>query len=105
MLMPLQVWKQLGGFDAGYFMFFEDVDLCWRARKRGYLCALVPSAQVVHLQGKSWKDQPKAMIIAHHRSAGRFMAKKYPHLWQAPLRLALRLALRARAWIVTRRRR
>lgn len=43
-----------GWFDAGYFMYMEDLDLGWRARLAGYDCQMVPEAQVHHrFQGSS----------------------------------------------------
>jgi GT2 family glycosyltransferase len=43
-----EVWEELGGFEANYFAFHEDVDLCWRARSRGYRNVSVPTAVGVH---------------------------------------------------------
>ncbi len=39
----------LGGFDEGYFLHVEDIDLCWRARKQGGAVLFQPNAKVVHL--------------------------------------------------------
>ncbi len=36
LVLPLQVWRELSGFDSAYFMYCEDVDLCLRVRQRGY---------------------------------------------------------------------
>jgi hypothetical protein len=37
-------------FDDDYFMYYEDVDFCWRARKQGYKCFVVPSSIVYHVR-------------------------------------------------------
>jgi len=37
-------------FDPDYFMYYEDVDFCWRARKQGYKCFVVPSSIVYHVR-------------------------------------------------------
>ena len=66
---------ELGGFDEGYFMYFEDVDLCWRAHRAGYGVAYVPAATVTHLQGHSTGRRPFRMLAEHHRSALRFAAR------------------------------
>jgi N-acetylglucosaminyl-diphospho-decaprenol L-rhamnosyltransferase len=42
------VFRELRGFDERYFLYYEDVDLCRRLRKRGYEVVLVPSASAVH---------------------------------------------------------
>jgi GT2 family glycosyltransferase len=50
------VMKELGGYDEEFFLYYEDVDLSWRARLLGYRAVLVPSARVVHLGGASSRD-------------------------------------------------
>jgi len=65
-------FASLGGFDEHYFMYAEDVDLCWRARRAGWQVLYEPSAAVVHLQGASTSRRPVAMALAHHLSAWRF---------------------------------
>ena len=42
-------FKSLGGFDEGYFLHVEDIDLCWRARRMGGVVLFQPKAKVVHL--------------------------------------------------------
>lgn len=53
MLMPINVMQALGGFDERIFLFYEDDDLCLRARKAGYSCVYVPAAKVMHIAGRS----------------------------------------------------
>lgn len=65
-------FEALGGFDEGYFMFAEDIDLCWRARQSGLGVGQVPAAVVTHVEGVSRAAHPYAMLLAHHRSALRF---------------------------------
>ncbi len=45
--------EELGGFDESYFMYAEDTDLCWRARRAGWGVVYVPDAVVTHVQGIS----------------------------------------------------
>jgi N-acetylglucosaminyl-diphospho-decaprenol L-rhamnosyltransferase len=65
-------FEDLGGFDEGYFMFAEDMDLCWRAHEAGYGVDVVSVAQVTHVEGVSRRAHPYRMLVAHHRSAWRF---------------------------------
>ncbi len=44
---------RLGPFDAGDFLFFEDMDLCLRARREGVPTELHPDVEVVHAGGQS----------------------------------------------------
>lgn len=58
MLFRTEVWKQLGGFDPRFFLYFEDFDLSLRAREITRI-AYVPSVKIVHHGGhasrKGWK--------------------------------------------------
>ena len=47
------IFKQIGGFDERFFMYYEDNDICLRTKKRGYKVVYYPLVQVVHLQGGS----------------------------------------------------
>jgi N-acetylglucosaminyl-diphospho-decaprenol L-rhamnosyltransferase len=67
-----EAWDAIGGFDPSYFMYLEDVDLCWRASRAGWAVGYEPSAEVVHIQGVSADQHPYRMIAAHHRSLLRF---------------------------------
>ncbi len=68
-------WDAISGFDEGYFMYAEDVDLCWRARQAGWDVAYEPSAVGVHVQGVSTDRHPYRMIAEHHRALLRFAAR------------------------------
>jgi N-acetylglucosaminyl-diphospho-decaprenol L-rhamnosyltransferase len=63
---------ELAGFDESYFMYMEDVDLCWRLANKGWRVAYEPSGCVLHVQGVSTNLHPYRMIAAHHRSMLRF---------------------------------
>ena len=74
-LVRRSAFEQVGGFDEAYFMFAEDVDLCWRLAEAGWSVAYVPAAQVTHRQGVSTDHHPYRMILEHHRSLFRFAAR------------------------------
>ena len=71
-LVSREAWVTLGGFDESYFMYAEDVDLCWRANRAGWKVAFEPAARVMHAQGVSTDQRPYRMIVEHHRSLLRF---------------------------------
>lgn len=48
MVVRADVWRELGGFDEQYFMFFEDVDLGWRLNLAGYRFTYEPRSVVFH---------------------------------------------------------
>ncbi|SBN63954.1 N-acetylglucosaminyl-diphospho-decaprenol L-rhamnosyltransferase [Curtobacterium sp. 9128] len=96
-LVRRDVFDRLGGFDEGYFMYFEDVDLGWRIGKAGFRNVYDPSATAVHVGGTATKGSSERMRKAHHESAYRFLAQKYSAWWLWPLRVALKVALSVRA--------
>jgi N-acetylglucosaminyl-diphospho-decaprenol L-rhamnosyltransferase len=65
-------FEEVGGFDERYFMFAEDMALCWQMREHGHDIAATPDALVTHLEGVSRARVSREMLIAHHRSAMRF---------------------------------
>ena len=76
--------ESIGGWDEGYFMYVEDVDLCWRLREQGWRVAYEPAGVVIHLHGASTARHPYRMILEHHRSLARFASKRW-HGWQRVL--------------------
>jgi len=74
-LVRREAFESVGGFDEGYFMYVEDLDLCWRLRRAGWRVLYEPSAVAVHQQGLSTAAHPYRMLAAHHRSALRFARK------------------------------
>lgn len=66
----------MGGWDERYFMYVEDLDLCWRLGRAGWRVAYEPRARVVHVQGVSTARRPYRMILEHHRSALRFARRR-----------------------------
>lgn len=74
-LIRRSAFEQLGGFDEGYFMFAEDLDLCFRAHRLGHGIGSVDAAVVTHIEGVSRKKTPYRMLVAHHRSALRFQSR------------------------------
>ncbi len=77
--------EEIGGFDERYFMFAEDMDLCWRAAQAGWKVGFEPSAAVTHHEGISRRKHPYRMALAHHRSALRFASRT----WSGPRRALL----------------
>jgi N-acetylglucosaminyl-diphospho-decaprenol L-rhamnosyltransferase len=78
----------VGGWDERYFMYVEDVDLCWQLRQRGWRVSYEPGAVVTHVQGATTAKHPYRMIAEHHRSLYRYASKR----WQGARRLALPVA-------------
>ena len=79
-----------GLLDERYFLYTEDVDFCAAIRGQGRRILFAPSAQVVHLRGRSRATAPAAMNVAYRRSHLAFYEKHHPG-WAPLLRAYLRL--------------
>ncbi|BAU33141.1 glycosyltransferase family 2 protein [Microcella alkaliphila] len=102
-LVRRAAFDEVGGFDEGYFMYFEDVDLGFRLGRAGYVNRFVPGAVVTHTGAHSTSgDESARMIQAHHDSAKRFLAQKYPGRMLAPIRGMLGVGLDIRSAIARR---
>ena len=75
MLIRRSVSNQIGGLDENIYMFYEDVDLCLRAKKLGYRIVYSPIATIVHLHGGSWKKNREDSILNDAWSALYFHKK------------------------------
>ena len=95
MAVRREAWDEVGGFDERFFMFMEDVDLCWRLHAAGWTVRYEPAARVMHLEGASRAVAPYRMIVAHHRSLLRYgwRTATWPERLVMPI-VALGLAVR-----------
>lgn len=73
MLLRTSAFWQVGGFDEGYWMYWEDADLCRRLEHSGWKVAYEPNAVVHHATGASGTSE--RTIRAFHESAARFAAR------------------------------
>jgi N-acetylglucosaminyl-diphospho-decaprenol L-rhamnosyltransferase len=53
MVVRRECFEELGGFDESYFLFGEDVDICYRARQAGWQIRLLPAEPFIHDEGTS----------------------------------------------------
>lgn len=104
MIVRRQVLEQIGPMDEGYFLYFEEVDFCCRARAAGWSVWYVPESRVLHLEGAStgirvtakrraayWYDSRRRFFVTHHGVGGLLLADL---LWAAGrLAFLLRAAL------------
>lgn len=61
-LIKGEVFHEIGLLDDNYFMYYEDVEFCFRAKKKGWKILNVPSAKVVHLRGGSSPVKSQAKL-------------------------------------------
>lgn len=55
MMMRKEVYEKTNGFDPQFFMYGEDLDLCYRTQKEGYNVYYVHTTEIIHYKGESTK--------------------------------------------------
>jgi GT2 family glycosyltransferase len=71
-LIRRETFDQVGGFDEGYFLYWEDADFCKRAATAGWRTLYAPVAAVTHLTARASQHAPVRSLLAFHRSAFRY---------------------------------
>lgn len=94
MLMPMAVFTAVAGFDPGYRLHAEDLDLCRRVRAAGFDVAVANAVRITHLRGTSSRRQPVWVEWQKHRSLQRYFSR----FAREPESLAWRIALRLAIW-------
>jgi GT2 family glycosyltransferase len=89
-----EVMEQLGGFDPGFFLFNEDVDLCHRLHDAGYRVVYDPRVSVTHVVGASRASLPLWLIWERHKGMMHYSHKHTKAPW--PWLLILDLGILAR---------
>jgi N-acetylglucosaminyl-diphospho-decaprenol L-rhamnosyltransferase len=98
MLMRRAMLDQIGSFDEGYWMYMEDLDLCYRARQAGWLTWYEPDAVALHHKaGSSGPSRNPRLNYAFHSGMYRFYRKHYaansPKLVNATVYLGIAVKL------------
>jgi hypothetical protein len=91
-LIRREVFESVGMMDEGFFMYFEDVDYCRRAREANWQIAYAPEAHVVHLRGGRTpdsfaKEERNRRPAYYYKARARYLAKYYGRTgpWRANL--------------------
>ena len=106
MMVRREVWDATGGFDPAYFLYYEDIDLCLRARQAGWEVGVVPQATAIHESGGSqWRPGTRSRVERiYFQSQAHYFRKHHGRLAELFLRI-LRfpyLATGLRQWYLER---
>lgn len=97
LMVKSSVIKKTGGFDPAFFMFSEDVDLCWQIHDLGLKVVSVPDAEITHLEGKSYRKSAsdRNLVMGEHshlyclrKHRGRLVTLLSHHIRRASFRLS-----------------
>lgn len=87
------LYRQLGGLDNSYFMYFEETDLCYQVRKAGLRTIYFPDACIIHYGGASALSQQDEKVVNttiasyYYTSQYYFYLKNYGFLSMLAIRL------------------
>jgi hypothetical protein len=76
MLFRSDAYREVGGFDERFFLYYEDVDICRRLLARGHRCVFEPEASVIHTARRASRRELRLMRI-HAASAMRYLTRRY----------------------------
>ena len=96
LLLRKDILDQVGFLDEDYFMYSEEVDLCYRIQSAGWQLFWVPQADVVHFGGQSTQQVPTEMFLNLYHSKIKYFRKHYGWTAAQIYKLILRLAALSR---------
>jgi N-acetylglucosaminyl-diphospho-decaprenol L-rhamnosyltransferase len=89
LLVRRETYRQVGGLDEGFFMYSEEMDWCRRIKMAGWQVVYLPTATVLHHEGKSSEQVVAARHIYFQSSKVRYFRKHHGQLQAAALRVFL----------------
>ncbi len=78
MVLGREAYQDLGGMDERIFFYNEEIEWCWRAKRKGWVSLLVPH-KVIHLAGSSTPQDPR--FIAEGYRGGLLLSQEYLPFW------------------------
>ena len=108
MLLKRKMLQEVGLFDPMYFLYYEDFDLCWRARLLGWKCYYVSSAVIYHHRGASTSRTGKHMYYGTRNEFWTLLknfsyknyVKHFPYLIIKNIRRFINATTGNKAWIL-----
>ncbi len=93
MMVRRELLENVGGFDEAYFLYFEETDLCLRAKQAGWEIWYVPDSRVMHVRGQSTgvtalDQKPRRLPRYWFESRRRYFAKNHGLAYAAAADLA-----------------
>jgi N-acetylglucosaminyl-diphospho-decaprenol L-rhamnosyltransferase len=96
LLLRKEVLDQVGSLDEDYFIYSEEVDLCYRIQRAGWRMYWVPQAEVVHFGSQSTQQVPAEMFLHLYHSKIKYFRKHYGWAAAQIYKFILRLAALSR---------
>ncbi|WP_020404386.1 glycosyltransferase [Gracilimonas tropica] len=93
MFWRTEVLQKLGGFDERFFMYGEDIDLCYRIQKTGYHIDYVPDTSIIHYKGESTKKGDLKYIRLFNKALYQFFDKQYSSRYSFLFKVLIYIAI------------
>lgn len=77
MMIRRRTFDKIGLFDERYFMYAEDLDICYRIKKKGWKIWYLPEAQIIHYGGQSSSQAVEETYFRYYESMEFFYRKYY----------------------------
>lgn len=100
LLVRKEVLDQVGILDENYFIYSEEVDLCYRIQRAGWRIYWVPQAEIVHFGGQSTQQASTEMFLNLYQSKIQYFRKHYGWTAAQIYKLILRIAALSRLMLV-----
>jgi len=88
-----ELMLDLGAFDERFFMYGEDLDLCYRVKEAGYSVNYVPATSIIHYKGESSKQAAFDNILIFYKAMDVFVQKHFALRFSLPYTLMLRTGI------------
>jgi hypothetical protein len=96
LLIRREVMEQIGLLDEDFFMYGEDLDWCYRAKKAGFKVMYVPLTTVIHHKGSSSRRVPGKALLEFHRAMQLFYDKYYQEKYNFLVNALVKIGIWAR---------
>ncbi len=91
--VPKKVLDEVGLLDERFFMYAEDIDLCYRIVQAGYTNYYLPTTQIIHFKGESTKLHSLSYVLAFYKASLQFIQKHYMGWKRWPAALLYQMAI------------
>ena len=110
MMIKRSVIEEVGYMDESFFMYYEEVDLCYRIKQAGYRVVFLPDAVITHLGGRSAEQiRPQgrimmltSLMVSFRKHRGKFITKMFAIVFKSAviLRNIIHLAIGIFTYII-----
>lgn len=99
MMLRREAIAGIGYFDEDFFMYGEDIDLCYRLKKNGWSIWYYPATKAIHYKGESSKRSEISQMTNFYSAMLIFINKHFRHRYSVLVKSLITFGIIIRAWI------